>query len=44
MHEAACNGAESPALGFGTWELRGGAARRLVEAALEVGYRHVDTT
>ena len=37
------NGASIPALGFGTWELRGATARRLVEGALEIGYRHVDT-
>lgn len=37
------HGASVPALGFGTWELRGETARRLVERALEVGYRHVDT-
>jgi 2,5-diketo-D-gluconate reductase B len=43
MHSVTCNGASIPALGFGTWELRGGTARQLVEAALEIGYRHVDT-
>ena len=43
MHKVACNGAAIPALGFGTWELRGGTARRLVEAALEIGYRYIDT-
>jgi diketogulonate reductase-like aldo/keto reductase len=32
-----------PLLGFGTWELRGGTARASVEAALELGYRHLDT-
>ncbi len=37
------NGAEIPAIGFGTWELRGRTARRSVEAALDVGYRHIDT-
>lgn len=43
MHDVACNGAMIPALGFGTWELRGDTARSLVESALEIGYRHVDT-
>src|SRR5690349_8864403 len=43
MHNVDANGISIPALGFGTWELRGGTARRLVEAALEIGYRHVDT-
>lgn len=37
------NGARMPALGFGTWELRGAEAQRLVEAALAIGYRHLDT-
>lgn len=32
-----------PALGFGTWQLRGEAATAMVARALEVGYRHVDT-
>jgi 2,5-diketo-D-gluconate reductase A len=32
-----------PALGFGTWQLDNGSARPLVEQALEVGYRHIDT-
>ena len=32
-----------PALGFGTWALRGETARQMVEHALGVGYRHIDT-
>ncbi|USQ96357.1 aldo/keto reductase [Caulobacter sp. RL271] len=32
-----------PALGFGTWQLENEAAVTLVEKALEVGYRHIDT-
>ncbi|MGH1558349.1 aldo/keto reductase [Caulobacter segnis] len=32
-----------PALGFGTWQLENGTATPLVEKALEVGYRHIDT-
>ena len=32
-----------PAIGFGTWKLDNGSARPLVEQALEVGYRHIDT-
>lgn len=32
-----------PMVGFGTWNLRGRAARTAVVAALEAGYRHVDT-
>ncbi len=37
------NGARIPALGFGTWTLRGKAAEQMVEAALAAGFRHVDT-
>jgi diketogulonate reductase-like aldo/keto reductase len=37
------NGARIPALGFGTWRLRGEAAIRSVQAALDAGYRHIDT-
>lgn len=37
------NGAEIPAIGFGTWELRGRTAARAVYAALDAGYRHIDT-
>ncbi len=36
-------GASIPALGLGTWQLRGDDARRGVEHALSIGYRHVDT-
>jgi diketogulonate reductase-like aldo/keto reductase len=43
MHPVEANGARIPALGFGTWELRGAEAQRLVEAALAIGYRHLDT-
>jgi diketogulonate reductase-like aldo/keto reductase len=32
-----------PLLGFGTWQLRGDAAYAAVRAALEAGYRHLDT-
>ncbi|MFG2005509.1 aldo/keto reductase [Spirillospora sp. NPDC048911] len=32
-----------PLIGFGTWQLRGDIAYESVRAALEVGYRHVDT-
>lgn len=37
------NGAEIPVIGFGTWELRGATAVRAVTAALDAGYRHIDT-
>jgi diketogulonate reductase-like aldo/keto reductase len=39
----AANGASIPALGFGTWQLDGDEARDAVQAALEIGYRHIDT-
>ncbi|KXK27637.1 MAG: 2,5-diketo-D-gluconic acid reductase B [candidate division WS6 bacterium OLB20] len=32
-----------PALGFGTWKLKGQVCRQAVEIALEAGYRHIDT-
>ena len=32
-----------PLLGFGTWQIRGADAVRATSAALEAGYRHLDT-
>jgi diketogulonate reductase-like aldo/keto reductase len=37
------NGAKIPALGLGTWELSGRTCARVVEQALRLGYRHIDT-
>jgi diketogulonate reductase-like aldo/keto reductase len=37
------NGARIPIIGLGTWDLRGKACARMVEAALGLGYRHIDT-
>jgi 2,5-diketo-D-gluconate reductase A len=37
------NGGRMPLLGFGTWQIKGGDAVRAVAAALEAGYRHLDT-
>ena len=37
------HGARIPMLGLGTWELRGRACARVVEQALRLGYRHIDT-
>ena len=37
------NGARIPAIGLGTFRLKGDACARAVETALQVGYRHVDT-
>jgi 2,5-diketo-D-gluconate reductase B len=39
----AANGAKIPLLGLGTWELRGRTCARMVEQALRLGYRHIDT-
>jgi diketogulonate reductase-like aldo/keto reductase len=41
--DVVANGAHIPLLGLGTWELRGRACARLVEQALRLGYRHIDT-
>lgn len=41
--EIAANGARIPLLGLGTWELRGRSCAGMVEAALRLGYRHIDT-
>lgn len=37
------NGARIPALGLGTWDLRGGQCAELVAHALTHGYQHIDT-
>jgi 2,5-diketo-D-gluconate reductase B len=37
------NGARIPAIGLGTWDLRGRTCARMVEQALRLGYRHIDT-
>jgi 2,5-diketo-D-gluconate reductase B len=43
MQYVEANGAKIPAIGLGTWELRGRTCARLVEQAMRLGYRHVDT-
>ena len=43
MNFIEANGARIPAIGLGTWELRGRTCARLVEQALRLGYRHIDT-
>jgi 2,5-diketo-D-gluconate reductase B len=43
MEFVEANGARIPAIGLGTWELRGRACARLVEQAIRLGYRHIDT-
>ena len=37
------NGARIPAIGLGTWELRGRSCARIVEQAIKLGYHHIDT-
>ena len=36
-------GARIPLAGLGTWDLRGRTCARIVEQALRLGYRHIDT-
>jgi len=43
MQFVEANGAKIPAIGLGTWELRGRTCARLVEQAARLGYRHIDT-
>lgn len=43
MQTVSAKGATIPALGFGTYLLKGGEARRMTEYALSIGYRHIDT-
>src|SRR4029453_14051075 len=42
-HVVEAHGARIPLIGLGTWELRGRSCVRIVEQALRLGYRHVDT-
>jgi len=37
------NGARIPLVGLGTWDLRGRTCARMVEQAIGLGYRHIDT-
>ncbi|MDB5583956.1 MAG: dkgB, partial [Bradyrhizobium sp.] len=43
MQFVEANGAKIPAIGLGTWELRGRTCARIVEQAIRLGYRHIDT-
>jgi 2,5-diketo-D-gluconate reductase B len=43
MHVVEANGARIPVVGLGTWELSRRTCARVVEQALRLGYRHVDT-
>ncbi|PKR53450.1 aldo/keto reductase [Thalassospira marina] len=43
MHSVKANGAEIPALGFGTFRMPGEDVLRIVPHALDIGFRHIDT-
>jgi 2,5-diketo-D-gluconate reductase B len=43
MQVVEANGAHIPLIGLGTWELRGRTCAHIVEQALRLGYRHIDT-
>jgi diketogulonate reductase-like aldo/keto reductase len=43
QHVVRANGAEIPAIGLGTWQLRGEDCAAAVANALRAGYRHIDT-
>ena len=43
MQVVTAHGARIPLIGLGTWDLRGRVCARVVEQALRVGYRHIDT-
>ncbi len=43
MQVIEARGARIPAVGLGTWELRGRDCVRLVDQAIRLGYRHFDT-
>lgn len=42
-HFAEAHGARIPLAGLGTWDLRGKVCARMVEEAIKLGYRHIDT-
>lgn len=43
MQAVEAKGFRIPIVGLGTWELRGRDCARLVEQAIHLGYRHIDT-
>src|SRR6202007_18983 len=43
MQVLQAKGARIPLLGLGTWDLRGRVCAQMVEQALRLGYRHIDT-
>jgi diketogulonate reductase-like aldo/keto reductase len=43
MFNVTANGATIPAIGFGTFRMKGNDVARMVRSALSIGYRHIDT-
>ena len=43
MHAVEAKGFKIPLIGLGTWTLRGRDCARLVEQAIAIGYRHIDS-
>ena len=43
MQVIEANGARIPIVGLGTWQLSGKTCTRIVDEALRLGYRHIDT-
>ena len=43
MKTVSAHGAHIPVLGLGTWTLKGDDCVEMVRAALDAGYRHIDT-
>ena len=37
------NNANIPSIGLGTWDVRGKEGEKIIQLALDVGYRHIDT-
>ena len=37
------NNVDIPSIGLGTWDLRGKEGENVIQVALDVGYRHIDT-
>ena len=37
------NNVNIPSIGLGTWDIRGKEGEKIIQLALEVGYRHIDT-
>jgi len=43
MEDITTQGVSIPRLGFGTFRMPGGGCQPVVESALALGYRHIDT-